>query len=89
MRNLLNHHYLNAILFLGEKTKKSTLKCGLKNDRFTVNDSQTGNGALTYPVGLLTVDEASMAGLLFGNSNTLNFLYTNQNNRLMSPYGHH
>lgn len=33
-----------------------TLNCSNKNDSFTV-DSKNGNGALTYPVGLLTADE--------------------------------
>ena len=38
-----------------------TLKCHNNNDRFTVNSS-LGNGALTYPVGLITTDEVIMAG---------------------------
>ncbi|MFA7120466.1 MAG: hypothetical protein WC277_03230, partial [Bacilli bacterium] len=39
-------------------TKKiPNIKCGLKNDRFTVSDTVKGNGALTYPIGLLTPDE--------------------------------
>ena len=38
-----------------------SLKCTNANDRFTVNESN-GNGALTYPVGLITTDEVSFAG---------------------------
>ena len=34
-----------------------TFKCPQKNDAFTVNDTSKGNGALTYPVGLITADE--------------------------------
>ncbi|MDD4796029.1 MAG: hypothetical protein PHG03_05715, partial [Bacilli bacterium] len=59
--------------------KAPTLKCGLQNDQFTTSVvAEIGNGALTYPVGLLTADEASMAGLLEGTDNTTNYLYTNQ-----------
>ncbi|MFA7121659.1 MAG: hypothetical protein WC277_09265, partial [Bacilli bacterium] len=42
-------------------TKTPSLKCGLKNDRFTVSDTVKGNGALTYPIGLLTPDETAIA----------------------------
>jgi len=39
-----------------------TLICEQKNDRFTVSDTTIGNGDLTYPVGLITVDELVYAG---------------------------
>lgn len=39
------------------------LKCGLQNDRFTVDDENIGNGDLTYPVGLITVEEANIASI--------------------------
>ena len=38
-----------------------SLKCTNINDRFTINTSN-GNGALTYPVGLITTDEIFLAG---------------------------
>lgn len=38
-----------------------TLKCKNKNDRFTTS-STLGNGALTYPIALITSDEVVMAG---------------------------
>ena len=38
------------------------LTCPQKNDAFTVSDSTNGNGALTYPVGLLSTDEIVLAG---------------------------
>ena len=41
---------------------KSTLKCPQQNDAFTVSDTTHGNGALTYPIGLLTTDEVVLAG---------------------------
>ena len=58
--------------------KSPNLKCGLKNDRFTVSDTVKGNGALTYPIGLLTPDETAIAGLKNGTSNYTNYLHTNQ-----------
>ena len=60
-----------------------TLKCNQKNDRFTVNDTTTGNGVLTYPIGLLTADEGTIAGLVSINSN--NYLYNNQYWWTMTP----
>ena len=38
------------------------LMCPQKNDAFTVSDTTNGNGALTYPVGLLSTDEIVPAG---------------------------
>ena len=38
------------------------LTCPQKNDAFTVSDTTNGNGALTYPVGLLSTDEIVLAG---------------------------
>ena len=36
------------------------LACPNKRDSFTVNESDIGNGALTYPVGLITMDEIDL-----------------------------
>ena len=60
--------------------------CPNETDRFTVSSS-IGNGALTYPVGLLTADEIIMAGA-DGNStnnNTDYYLYTGDYYWAMSP----
>ncbi len=38
-----------------------TYDCTNDNDKFTV-DASTGNGKLTYPIGLMTVDEVAYAG---------------------------
>ena len=46
-----------------------SLTCTNANDRFTVSTSN-GNGALTYPVGLLTYDEYVLAGRTTGYLNT-------------------
>lgn len=44
-------------------------------DRFTVNDTMKGNGALTYPVGLLTADEVSLAGGGFVGKNSSAWIF--------------
>ena len=46
--------------------KKPILTCPTESDKFTVNTSN-GNGALTYPVGLITADEVVMAGFSSGS----------------------
>ena len=60
-----------------------SLKCINESDKFTVNSSN-GNGALIYPVGLITTDEINMAG--GGSTNSSYYLYTNQYYWLGSPY---
>ena len=42
--------------------RKMMLTCPQKNDAFTVSDTTNGNGALTYPIGLLSTDEIVLAG---------------------------
>ena len=55
-------------------------------DIYTTSGSSTGNGALTYPIGLISADEAMYAGIPWGVSNTNNYLYTGQYYWTMSPY---
>ena len=65
------------------------LTCAVDSDRFTVNKiNGKGNSALTYPVGLITADEATMAGgvLDYGSDNSSYYLYTNKDYWLGSPY---
>ena len=67
-------------------TKTPTLKCGLPNDRFTTSaDIVLGNKVLTHPLGLITADEASMAGLVNGKTDSNNYLYTYHSWWLFSP----
>ena len=66
--------------------KSPILTCTNQNDRFTVEDTSKGNGALTYPVGLITADETSMGGAVNGSSNSSYYLYTGQWYWTMSPY---
>jgi len=37
-----------------------------KLSKFTTNDATSGNGALTYKIGLLTADEVAFAGAIYG-----------------------
>ena len=61
-----------------------SLSCSRLLDRFTVS-STIGNGALTYPVGLITIDEVMYAGGVEQASNNTYYLYTNQLYWTMSP----
>ena len=64
---------------------KPTLKCANTNDYFTIKNSNKGNKALTYPIGLLTVDEAMYAGGAAANNSSY-YLYTGNYYWTMSPY---
>ena len=57
--------------------KKPSLTCPASSDKFTVNTS-TGNGASTYPVGLITAYEVAMAGDVNVINNGSYYLYTGQ-----------
>ena len=67
--------------FSGNKT----LKCSQKNDRFTVDDEEIGNGDLTYPISLITIDEVYLAGGY--DSNSSYYLYTGNSYWTLSPFG--
>ncbi len=62
----------------------STLFCK-SNDSFTIGNDK-GNGALTYPVGSLTADEAVLAGAYYGKANNRYYLYGGESLALMSPF---
>ena len=64
---------------------KSNLKCPQKNDAFTVSDTTNGNGALTYPIGLITTDEAVLAGG-WSSSNSGYYLYSGSSYWASSPH---
>ena len=61
------------------KVNTPIFKCPQKNDAFTVNDTAKGNGALTYPVGLITADEIVAAG-------AVRYPMTNKSYYLYNPY---
>ena len=56
---------------------KMMLTCPQQNDAFTVSDTTNGNGALTYPIGLLSTDEVVLAGG-WSDSNSGYYLYSGQ-----------
>lgn len=65
--------------------KQPSLSCSQDSDKFTVSPEK-GNGKLTYPVGLITVDEAVFAGGVYLSVNPEYYLYTGQTYWTMSPY---
>ena len=58
--------------------KTPSYDCAATEDKFTV-DTSTGNGKLTYPIALMTADEVSFAGGLYG-ANTPTWYYYNSVN---------
>ena len=75
-----------AVNRLAKTNKLPILTCPDKeHDLYTV-DSTKGNGALTNPIGLMTADEAAMAGMVNGYLNTLSYVYTGTWYWTMSPY---
>ena len=77
-------YYYGAYVRLINK-KEPQLICPTASDKFTVNTSN-GNGALTYPVGIITADEVAMAGGKSTSENSTYYLYTKKNYRLGSPF---
>lgn len=61
-----------------------SLWCENKLDKFTTS-STLGNGSLTYPVGLITIDEVAMAGGYFATDNRNYYLYTGTFYYTMTP----
>ena len=67
-----------------------SLICQNQNDKFTVS-TKNSNGKLTYPVGLITLDEVIFAGFntYYSNKNnyddSTNYLYTNSYYWTFSP----
>lgn len=54
----------------GNYNDNMLLTCPQQNDAFTVSDTNHGNGALTYPIGLITADELVLAGGWRGSNYT-------------------
>ena len=63
-------------------------KCQQENDLFTTSLSSKGNNKLTYPVGLLTLDEAVYAGMVKDVNNTNVYLKTEDSFWTMTPFFH-
>lgn len=56
------------------------LTCSTLNDSFTVSE-KNGNGSLTYPVALMTADEAILAGASWNLADDASTLYINTGTR--------
>lgn len=61
-----------------------TLRCTNKSDLYTTVGSGYGNESLNYPIGLITADEAWLAGGT-NDSNEMYYLYTNRGYWTLSP----
>ena len=68
------------------QTYAPSVDCANKNDAFTVEDTVNGNGALTYPVGLITADEMTLAGASWSGYYSNNYLKTDRFVWSGSPY---
>lgn len=67
--------------------KTPSLLCLQDNDKFTVSN-ELGNGALTYPIGLITADEISYAGGINGKQNNGFYLFNKYYYWTMTPHSH-
>ena len=70
--------------------KTPTFACSNANDKFTASTT-TGNGKLTYPIGLITADEISYAGGLWVTDNSSYYIAQNASSEeaywwTMSPF---
>lgn len=81
--NVFSGDYRNTVGY------KPSLKCENINDRYTVS-KENGNGALTYPVGILTADEVSYAGSGWRNTVLNGYLKNGLSNWVLTPayYGY-
>ena len=71
-----------------QTNKTPTLQCNQVNDRFTketIINGVEGNGALNYPIGLITADEVAYAGTKYNTNNSKYYLYTGHYFWTMSP----
>ena len=60
-----------------------SLQCDSR-DVYTTTDSSSGNKSLTYPIGLISADEAALAGITWSNPQS-SYLNTGQTYWTMSP----
>ena len=79
-------YYGGYIRLITNKTPEIT--CTNSSDLYTVSSSNKGNKTLTYPIGLITADEVSMAGGVWGTTNQNYYLYNGQNYWSLSPSGY-
>jgi len=66
--------------------KNPTLLCpNQERDYFTTSTSEIENKSLTYPIGLITVDELAYAGMADNFMNKMSYVYSTDNYWTMSP----
>ncbi len=65
--------------------RKLSLVCSRQLDKFSVS-TNNGNGALTYPVGMITAEEMAYAGGVIWQTNTSYYLYNGVHSWSISPY---
>ena len=78
-------YYAGYVRLYGNSSGTPTYKCSNSGDLYTVSGSSKGNKSLTYPIGLITMDEAWYAGG-YSARNSSYWLYTGQNYWTMSPF---
>ncbi len=76
-RSTSNNSEFGAYTRVGAN-KTPTYDCATTEDKFTV-DTSTGNGKLTYPIALMTADEVSFAGGLYGTNAPTWYYYNSAN----------
>ena len=68
------------------KDNLATFTCpNIERDLYTTVDSNTGNKALAYPIGLITYDELVFAGMDYNHINKLSYVYSSQFYWTMTP----
>ncbi len=76
--------------YRGRNNQPFSVDCTATRDSFTVNEAN-GNGALTYPVGLITMDEVALSGMPAFASNSLSvhssYLYSSYSYSNRTSYG--
>ena len=81
--NIIKTYYAGYIRLI--TNKEPTFDCTNSSDLYTTSGNANGNNALTYPIGLITVDEVAYAGGKYQTSNQNYYLYTGQYYWTMSP----
>ena len=74
-RSTSDNTYFGAYTRLASN-KTPSYDCAATEDKFTV-DSSAGNGKLTHPIALMTADEISYAGGIYGNRNANAWYFRN------------
>ena len=77
-------YYGGYVRLYGNSSGVPTFECASDSDLYTTSGSSDGNRALTYPIGLISMDEAWYAGG-YSSSNSSYYLYTGQAYWAMSP----